>query len=60
MCVEVSFEDGLLVCLRVMENAGSLEEARRMVHRVLEAYREEVQESRVQAIAEQLGVWGVI
>ncbi len=58
--VNATFEDGLLVCLEIVEASESREEAQRRIIQVLDAFREMHHGGRVQLIKDELGIWGIL
>jgi len=55
--IDADFEDGLLICLDVLDGSTSLDEARGRIVYLVEAYREVEHSARVEVIREQLGIW---
>lgn len=55
-----SFEDGLLVCLDIIQKSKSLEDAKDRIYQLLDAYKETEHSGRVEMIKNQLGIWGIL
>jgi len=56
MCLNPTFEDGLLICLDILDGAGSSDEAQQKIIQVLDVFREVNHRNRSQVIKDQLGV----
>lgn len=58
--IDADFEDGLLICLDVVEGSTSLKEARDRIVYLVDAYWEAKHGARVEVIKEKLGVWSFL
>jgi len=56
----LSFEDGVLVCIQIVEDAETRDEALRRLQYLCDAYDVVDQEIRVEKVKEQLGLWGIL
>lgn len=55
--VNASFEDGLVMCLDILEASENIEEARKQLITVLYAYKEVERGAKLEVIRDQLGIW---
>ena len=54
------FEDGLLLCLDILQRARSVDEAEKKIIHLLDAYKESHHSGRVEMIKDQLGIWDIL